>query len=388
MSRPLRIAIAPDSFKESLPATEVCSGFATGWQTIRPKDEFVFLPLADGGEGTTVAITNARDGIIKHKLVTGPMGEPVNGFIGLWNNNQHAVIEIASASGLHLVPRQSRNPELATSYGTGELIRFALDQGARQLVVGLGGSATNDGGAGILQALGAKLLDVDNTEIESGSIHLRRLKRLDLSELDPRLKECSIRVASDVNNPLLGDQGASAIFGPQKGASAEQVQKLDQILAHYADVLEQTVTKKVRDLPGSGAAGGAGVALLGVLDAEFHPGIALVMEQLHFAEQIRDCDLVITGEGQMDHQSLMGKAPQGVLQQCLKQNKPVIAIAGSLGEGTDQLLEAGFKALFPIVSGVCTLEQALQNSRDNLQRTAAQLARLVNLSDELLVSNK
>ncbi len=377
----MKLVIAPDSYKESLSAGEVCAAFAEGWQRARPEDTFEFLPLADGGEGTTVAITNACDGTIKHHQVTGPTEQPVNGFIGLWGED-NAVIEIAAASGLHQVPFDSRNPELTTSFGTGELIKFALDQGARNLVIGLGGSGTNDGGAGILQALGVKLLDDSGKELNLGAKNLTRLETIDITEMDSRLTECKIQVASDVNNPLLGDNGASAIFGPQKGATPEQVDLLDSYLEHFANKLESYLDKPFRNLPGSGAAGGAGFALLSVLSAEFVPGIELVLDLMSFGERIKDADLIVTGEGRMDHQSLMGKAPQGVLNQALLQNKPIIGIAGSIGDNSQALLDAGFTSIFDITPGAISLEQALQDARYNLINTASNLARFYSLAKE------
>lgn len=376
----MKIVIAPDSYKECLSAGEVCAVFAEGWQSYRPQDSLHFLPLADGGEGTTVAIVNACDGIIKHQEVTGPMFEPVQGFIGLWEQNNKAVIEIAAASGLHLVNPDSRNPLEATSFGTGELIRFALEQGARHLVIALGGSATNDGGAGILQALGATLLDSEEHPLPQGAHHLKNVHKIDLSSLDSRLSECKIQVASDVNNPLLGKSGATSIFGPQKGATSEQLIELEACLTQYAKVLEQTLDRPVRDLAGAGAAGGAGVAMLAALKAEFIPGIELVLDLISFDEKIADCDLVVTGEGRMDEQSLMGKAPQGVLNRAQAQNKPVIGIAGSMGKNPQALLDAGFTAVFDITPGAIPLQQALQEAKPNLINTAKNLARWYNFA--------
>ena len=379
----MKIAIAPDSFKESMTAGEVCATFAEGWLSQRCEDEFIFLPLADGGEGTTVAICNAVNGVIQHKKVTGPLNQEVNGFIGLWNNKHNAVIEIAAASGLDLIKRNERDPLLATSYGTGELIRYALDQGAKELVIGLGGSATNDGGAGILQALGARLLDKQDQPLPVGGIHLRKLAHIDLSELDPRLQQVNIQVASDVTNPLLGQNGASAVFGPQKGATPEQVIMLDQALERYVSVLEQTIGRQVRHLPGTGAAGGAGTALLSVLNAEFRAGIDLILDLMEFDKKISECDLVITGEGSLDYQSLMGKTPQGVLRRAIAANIPVIAVAGSVTDNQEPLYQAGFTAVFGITQAVQTLEKALQNGKTNMINCASNLARWWTLAKDI-----
>ncbi|AJQ96555.1 glycerate kinase [Gynuella sunshinyii] len=371
----MKIAIAPDSFKESMTAGEACATFAEGWLSQRSQDEFIFLPLADGGEGTTVAICNAVNGVIQHKKVRGPLDQEVNGFIGLWNNRHNAVIEIAAASGLDLLKRDERNPLLATSYGTGELIRYALDQGIKELVIGLGGSATNDGGAGLLQALGVQLLDKNDQQLPPGGIHLRDLARIDLSTLDPRIHDIHIQVASDVTNPLLGQNGASAVFGPQKGATPEQVVMLDQALERYVTVLEQTIGRQIRHLPGTGAAGGAGTALLSVLNAEFKAGIDLILDLMEFDRKISDCDLVVTGEGSLDYQSLMGKTPQGVLRRAVAANIPVIAVAGSITNNLEPLYDAGFTAVFGITQAVQTLEKAMQDGKTNMINCARNLAR-------------
>mgnify|MGYP003671049316 CR=1 FL=1 len=371
----MKLVIAPDSFKESLSASAVAEAIATGWMRVYPDAEVHCCPMADGGEGTVDAVLAVTAGERRECTVQGPLGAPVPAHWG-WLPGQQAMIEMASASGLHLVAAGERDVLRASSHGTGELIRAALDAGARRLVLGLGGSATNDGGAGLLQALGVRFLGADGNELPAGGAALQQLQQIDLTGLDTRLARLEVMVAADVDNPLCGPKGASAIFGPQKGASAQQVAQLDQALAHFADVMSATLGEDVRDFPGVGAAGGLGFAAKAVLKAQFRPGVELVAELCGLAEMLQGADLVITGEGRLDGQSLHGKTPVGVARLARSAGVPVIALAGSLGEGYQRLYAEGIAAAFSLAPGPLTLEQAMDEAALQLTARAADLARL------------
>ncbi|MGL4891958.1 MAG: glycerate kinase, partial [Aeromonas veronii] len=344
----MKIVIAPDSFKESLSAMAVADAIEAGFKQVLPNATYVKLPMADGGEGTVQSLVDATGGRILPVEVTAPLGNKVQGFVGLLGDGERAVIEMAAASGIHLVAPEQRNPLLTSSFGTGELILAALEMGVKHLILGIGGSATNDGGAGMIQALGGKLLKVDGSAIELGGAGLGELETIDLSGLDPRLGELVIEVACDVNNPLCGPKGASAVFGPQKGATPEMVVELDANLSRYADCIEQALGKQVKDIPGAGAAGGMGAALVGLLGAELKPGIQIVIEALKLAEEVADADLVITGEGRIDSQTIHGKTPIGVAR-CAKQfGKPVIGISGCLTDDCGVVHDHGLDAVFAV----------------------------------------
>ncbi|WP_261793361.1 glycerate kinase, partial [Pseudomonas aeruginosa] len=325
----MKIVIAPDSFKESLSAPDVAEAIARGWRRVFPQAEVLLRPLADGGEGTVDAVLAATAGERRECRVEGPRGEPTLAHWG-WLDDATAVIEMASASGLHLVPRDRRDATRSSSRGTGELIRAALDAGARKIILGLGGSATNDAGAGLLGALGVRFLAADGEELAPGGAALAGLHSLDLGGLDPRLVDVAVEVAADVDNPLCGPRGASAVFGPQKGASAEQVAQLDAALAHFAKVVAATLGEDFSRVPGVGAAGGLGFAARAFLRARFRPGIELVAELAGLADALVGADLVLTGEGRLDAQSLHGKTPVGVARIARQAGVPVVALAGSL----------------------------------------------------------
>lgn len=366
----MKIVIAPDSFKESLSSRQVAEQIEAGIRDILPQAETVKLPIADGGEGTIEALVAATGGRIVATEVTGPLGQPVKAVYGVCGDQQTAVIEMAAASGLVLVPKEQRNPLLTTSFGTGELIRSALDAGYRNLVIGIGGSATNDAGVGMLQALGARFLDAQGGEIGFGGAALARLKRIDVSALDPRLHDCRIEVACDVTNPLTGSTGAAAVFGPQKGATPEMVAELDKALAHFAAIVQSDLGRDIEQQPGAGAAGGMGAGLMAFLDAELRPGVAIVIEHIGLEEILAGADLVVTGEGRIDGQSVYGKAPIGVARIAQQQGVPVIALAGSLGEGYEEVFSCGISALFSVVPGPCDLEAALEHAAVNVRATA------------------
>ncbi|WP_338590279.1 glycerate kinase [Shewanella khirikhana] len=395
----MKIVIAPDSFKESLSAMEVADVIEAGFKQVLPDASYVKLPMADGGEGTVQSLVDATGGAIVPVEVTAPLGNKVEGFLGLLGScsgngsdscsgeqaregekqAKRAVIEMAAASGIHLVAPEQRNPLLTSSFGTGELILAALERGVSHLILGIGGSATNDGGAGMITALGGKLLKADGSPIALGGGGLAELSTIDLSGLDPRLAGLTIEVACDVNNPLCGPKGASAVFGPQKGATPEMVAKLDANLARYADCIESTLGKSVKDIPGAGAAGGMGAALVGLLGAELKPGIQIVIEALKLADAVADADLVITGEGRIDSQTIHGKTPIGVAR-CAKQfGKPVIGIAGCLTDDCGVVHDHGIDAVFAVVNRAMALPEALATARTNLELTARNVAALYRL---------
>ena len=303
----MKIVIAPDSYKESLSALEVAQAVEAGFRQVFPDADYVLVPVADGGEGTVDAMVAATGGRKETVTVSGPLGEPVEAFYGLTGDGDTAVIEMAAASGLALVPPDRRNPLLTNSRGTGELIRAALDAGARRFILGIGGSATNDGGAGMVQALGVRLLDLEGRELDGSGGDLARLERIDVSALDPRLAECRIEVACDVDNPLTGARGASAVFGPQKGATPEMVQALDANLARLARIVGRDLGVAVDTVPGAGAAGGMGAAMLAFFGATLKPGIEIVTAAVDLDTHVRDADLVITGEGRIDFQTVSAR---------------------------------------------------------------------------------
>ncbi|RED07188.1 glycerate kinase [Ectopseudomonas oleovorans] len=372
----MKIVIAPDSFKESLSAAGVASALARGLCQALPEAEVIECPLGDGGEGTLDAVLAATGGEVREARVTGPLGELVTARWGWLAEQRTAFVEMASASGLELVPRARRDVRVATSHGTGELLRAALDAGAERLVLAIGGSATNDGGAGVLQALGVRLLDGQGQALAPGGAALASLASLDLTDLHPRLAAVEVVIAADVDNPLCGPQGASQIFGPQKGASPEQVRELDAALAHFATVTAATLGRDVSEQPGAGAAGGVGFAALAFLQATFRPGIEVVAELVGLEEALQDADLAVTGEGRLDGQTLRGKTPAGVLRLAQRHGVPVVAVAGSLGEGYDALYQQGLAAAFSLVPGPLSLEEALAQAEGLLERTARDIGRL------------
>lgn len=375
----MKIVIAPDSYKESLSALDVATAIETGFREIYPHAEYVKVPVADGGEGTVEAMVAATQGHIVQVSVTGPLGEPVNAFYGLSGDMRCAYIEMAAASGLESVPPTRRNPLLTTSWGTGELIRHALDAGVSQIIIGIGGSATNDGGAGMAQALGAKLLSAGQQQIAPGGGALETLARIDLSELDPRLADCRIDVACDVTNPLTGPQGASAVFGPQKGATAAMIERLDRGLQHFAQIIDRDLDIDVLNLEGGGAAGGMGAALYAFCGANLRPGIEIVTDALGLADLVAAADLVITGEGRIDSQTIHGKVPVGVAKVAKRFNVPVIGIAGSLTADVGVVHQHGLDAVFSVLYSVCTLDEALANAAANVRMTARNVAAVLEM---------
>ncbi|WP_236336201.1 glycerate kinase [Paenibacillus auburnensis] len=373
--------LAPDSFKESMSAKEVCVAMEKGLRKVYPEAEYIHVPMADGGEGTVQSLVDASGGKIYSKEVTGPLGQPVTAQYGILGDGLTAAIEMASASGIQLLDKADRNPMITTTYGTGELIKECLDWGIRSIIIGIGGSATNDGGTGMAEALGAKFLDAAGDELPRGGGSLGRLASIDISALDERLQQVQLIVACDVTNPLCGQRGASVVFGPQKGATPERVRQLDANLAHYADVVKEQLGKDVRDLPGAGAAGGLGAGLMIFTQAVLQRGIEIVIEYTGLKQKLVDADLVFTGEGGIDFQTKFGKTPYGVASAAKASGKKVIALAGYIGEGIDTLYAEGIDAIFGIVPGAAGLEQLLKDGPANIERTCENIARVLKLSE-------
>ena len=373
-----KYVVAPDSFKESMTAKEVCNAMEKGIKKADPAAEVIKVPMADGGEGTVDSLVDATHGQRVIVEVTGPLGNKISAYYGILGNGTTAVIEMAKASGLEIVEKKKRNPMITTTFGTGELIRDALDHNVKEIIIGLGGSSTNDGGSGMAQALGAKLLDQNNHQIPFGGGNLDKLDKIDISNLDSRLRDVKIILASDVTNPLIGKEGASRVFGLQKGATPEMVEKLENNLQHYAKIVKRDLNKDVASVSGAGAAGGLGAGLMAFTTCEMRRGVDLAIEVTKLEEKIRDTDYVFTGEGGTDFQTKFGKTPYGVAKLGKKYHKPVISLAGYLGEGIDSLYSEGFTAIFGIIPGACDLSTALKNGPSNVARTTENIVRLLN----------
>jgi len=383
----MKIVIAPDSFKESLSAMEVAIAIEAGFSEIFPHATYLKIPLADGGEGTVQAMIDATAGRRIELSVCGPLGEPVQAFYGLTGGTNSsplvAIIEMAAASGLELVPPSLRNPLRTSSYGTGELIRCALDAGARRFVLGVGGSATNDGGAGMLQALGVRLRNAQGIDLGPGGGALAQLEHIDVVHLDPRINDCVFDIACDVSNPLVGPEGASAIFGPQKGATADMVQELDANLRHYADVIARDFGQDIAHILGGGAGGGIAAAMMVFLGGRLRPGSEIINDTIGLDRIIRDADLVITGEGRIDSQTIHGKTPIGVARVAKRYDKPVIAIAGCLTPTTAIVHRHGIDAVFSAVSRPCTIHEALAEAAFNVRTAARNIAATLHIGTQL-----
>jgi len=344
----MKIVVAPDSFKGSLTAIEVSDAIEKGIREVFPEAEIIKIPMADGGDGTVQCLVNATGGKILEEKVIGPLGNEVWAFYGILGDRKTAIVEMAAASGLTLVPENKRDPLITTTYGTGQLIKAALNQGCRKIIIGIGGSATNDGGAGMVQALGVKLLDQEGKEVGFGGGELKKIVKIDISCIDKRLSDIKVLVASDVNNPLCGPQGASRIYGPQKGATPEIIEELDESLAYFAELIKRDLHKDIKDIPGAGAAGGLGASLIAFLNAEFRPGIEIMIEAVKLEQAIKDADLVITGEGKIDSQTIYGKAPIGVAKIAKKHNIPVVAVAAIIEEDSRIFQSYGIDTLIKV----------------------------------------
>ena len=373
----MRIVVAPDSYKGSLSAAQVADAMARGVSRVFPDAEVHKIPIADGGEGTVAALLMATGGRWMTTEVRDPLGELRTANWGILGDDQTAVIEMAAASGLHCVPPDRRDPLVTSTYGTGQLIRAALDAGLRRIIIGVGGSATNDAGSGMAQALGVRFLAEDGTELPPGGGALARLASIDLKSLDPRLLETEITVACDVENPLCGVRGASAVFGPQKGATPDVVQQLDLALQHFADCAHRATGREVADLPGAGAAGGLAAGLLFFTSAILKPGIEIVLDAVNFADVVKDAAFVLTGEGQTDAQTAYGKAPVGVARIAKRFKVPLFCLSGSLSEGADDVLAHGIDATMSICDRPLSLAQCMQDGETLIEAAAARLCRII-----------
>lgn len=375
----MKVVVAIDSLKGSLSSIEAGNTIKSAILSVKPDASVIVKPLADGGEGTTDAFIEGLGGEKTELSVTGPLGAPVNAYYGYLPQTNTAIMEMASAAGITLIPENKKNPLLATTYGVGEMIRHAIGKGCRNFIIGIGGSATNDGGIGMLKALGYSFLDENGQDIGEGGQALSKVMSIDASHICPELSECNFQVACDVKNPLCGSNGATYIYGPQKGVTEEMKEELDRGMAHFAQITEHVLNNHFSEAEGAGAAGGLGFALLSYLNARLTPGIELILEAIELEKEVQDADIVITGEGRLDHQTAMGKAPVGVARLAKKYGARVIAFAGSVTKDADACNDAGIDAFFPIVRGVTTLEEAMKpdNARANMAATVEQVFRLL-----------
>lgn len=375
----MKIVIAIDSLKGSLSSMEAGTAIKDGILAAKPDAEVIVKPLADGGEGTTDALIEGMNGERIDLTVTGPMHTPVDTYYGYLKDTNTAVMEMASAAGITLVPDSEKNPLLATSYGVGEMINDAIQRGCRNFIIGIGGSVTNDGGIGMLKALGVRFLDENGEDAGEGGQALAKVARIDVSGMNPLLKECHIQVACDVNNPLCGENGSTYVYGPQKGVTEDMKKTLDEAMAHFARVTSETLENDYMNTPGAGAAGGLGYAFLAYTGAALTPGIELILDAVGLEEELSGADVVVTGEGRLDFQTAMGKAPVGVARLAKKYNAKVIAFAGSVTKEATACNKEGIDAFFPILRSVCTLAEAMDPvaARNNMTATVEQVFRLL-----------
>ena len=375
----MKVVIAIDSLKGSLSSMEAGMAIKDGILAAKPDAEVIVKPLADGGEGTTDALIEGMNGERIDLTVTGPMHTPVDAYYGYLKDTNTAVMEMASAAGITLVPDSEKNPLLATSYGVGEMINDAIQRGCRNFIIGIGGSVTNDGGIGMLKALGVRFLDENGEDAGEGGQALAKVARIDVSGMNPLLKECHIQVACDVNNPLCGENGSTYVYGPQKGVTEDMKKTLDETMAHFARVTSETLENDYMNTPGAGAAGGLGYAFLAYTGAALTPGIELILDAVGLEEELSGADVVVTGEGRLDFQTAMGKAPVGVARLAKKYNAKVIAFAGSVTKEATACNKEGIDAFFPILRGVCTLAEAMDPvaARNNMNATVEQVFRLL-----------
>ncbi len=376
----MRFVVAPDSFKGSISAIGVADAMEKGIKSVFPTAEVFKVPVADGGEGTVAALVEATGGEMITQEVVGPLGKPLQACWGILGDGETAVIEMAAASGLPLVPKHQRDPRITTTYGTGQLMRAALDRGIRKLIIGIGGSATNDGGMGMARALGVRFLDHSGVDLPEGGAALKDLICIDIAGLDPRLAATEIMVACDVDNPLCGPRGASAVYGPQKGATPEMIEELDAALSVYAVCAAAITGKKVAELPGAGAAGGLGAGLMFFSNAQLRPGVEIVLEAADFAELVSQADVVLTGEGRTDFQTAFGKAPVGVAKVAKQFGVPVVCLSGGLGQGAEDVLTEGIDAIFSVVPQPMSLEECMGAGAILVEKAAEQVCRLLKVA--------
>lgn len=375
----LRIVIASDSYKESLSAKEVVGIISDVFSSTIKNVDIDKVPMADGGEGTAETLTEATNGTFVEKIVRDPLGRDILAKYGITDDTKTAIIEMASCCGLALLKPEERNPSITTTYGLGQLIKDALDRGIKSFIVGIGGSATNDAGAGMLQALGFGLKDIDGNEIGFGGYELNKIKYIDLTDVDQRLKDVNFMIACDVNNPLVGENGASFTYGPQKGADPEMVKRLDRNLQHFAEIIKKTNGVDPSNIPGAGAAGGIGAAFISFFNAKLMQGFDIVSQFYNLEDKIKNADIIITGEGKTDHQTKFGKVVLGVARLAQKYNKPVICLSGSYTKEATDLYELGITSLFSCIHKPDKLEDLLKSAKENLRLTAINLARLINI---------
>ncbi len=375
----MKIVVAPQAFKGSLGAFQVCDAIGDGIRQVFPEAEVCVSPMADGGDGTLEVLAQGTQGKTISSRVTGPLGHEVEALWGVLGDGRTAVIEMARASGLALVPGDKQDPLVTTTYGTGELIRHALEAGYRDFIVGVGGSATCDGGAGMAQALGARLLDSQGQDLPGGGGALARLDRVDVSGIDSRVAESRFQVASDVTNPLCGPEGTAAIYGPQKGATPAMVRELDDAMAHYARVLKRDMGIDIKDVPGAGAAGGLGAGLMVFLKAQLRPGVDVVAEAIDFAGRLHGADLVITGEGQLDGQSAYGKTILGVASRAKNLDIPVITISGGIGPGYQSIYQHGVTSAISITPRPMGLDASIANAYQLVAEATERALRMISL---------
>lgn len=375
----MKIVISIDSLKGSLTSIEAANAIKKGILSVDNKSDVVIMPLADGGEGTVEALVQGMNGEEKVITVTGPINEKVNATYGILKETNTAIIEMAQASGLPLVPAELRNPLNTTTYGVGEIIKEAIEKGCRNFIVGIGGSATNDCGVGMLQALGFEFYDENNNLVGLGGKVLNQIKRINTENKLKELDECNFKIACDVNNPLYGENGAAYIYGPQKGATKEIVKELDKGLKNFAEVVKKDLGKDIAHIEGAGAAGGLGFGFLGFLNSKLESGIKIILDEIKLEEVVKDADLVITGEGRLDNQTAMGKAPIGVAKLAKKHGAKVIAIAGCTTPDAVKCNEEGIDAYFSIVNKVMTIDEAMkkENATQNMIETTIQIFNLI-----------
>lgn len=369
----MKIVIAPDSFKGSLSSLQAALAIKRGVTRAAPKSEIIIVPAADGGEGTLDSLLASVGGHRFVSKVAGPMGEYVTAEYGVIDGGDTCIIEMAAASGLCLVQEGDLNPMLATTYGTGQLIKRGLDKGMRSFILAIGGSATIDGGTGMLKALGVKLIDSEGKETGLGGKSLRNITAIDVEDFDPRIKESRFLIASDVQNPLIGQNGASYVFGPQKGATPEMVEELDRSLSHWADLVEEKTGIRLHERAGAGAAGGLGGAFQAFFPSHCERGIDVVMRYSKLEEKMEDASCVFTGEGRIDYQTASGKTPLGIAQAAKERGIPVFALTGSAGEGTDDLHKHGITSIHSIVNAPMSLQEAISRAPELLEKTACQV---------------
>ena len=373
----MKILIAPDSFKGSLSAIEVCDNIEIGIRKVCKNIDIIKVPMADGGEGTLEALIHSTNGSIYEKKVKDPLFREALGKYGILGDEKTALIEMARVSGLPLLTREERNPMNTTTYGTGELILEALNRGCRNFIIGIGGSATIDGGIGMAAALGVKFKDENNKELAPIGSSLSKIRYIDISMIDKRIKESRFTIASDVDNPLYGKEGAAYVYGPQKGADKDMVIELDKGLENYSNIIKNDLGKDIKDIKGGGAAGGLGAGLMVFLNGEMKSGIDIVIESTQLEEKIKSVDLVITGEGSIDYQTQFGKTSYGVAKLAKKYNKPLIAICGSIGEGVESLYDDGFTSIFSIGDKPMTLEESMERTPELLEKITENIMRLI-----------